>query len=69
MAGPVTSLVVTGPTDTDSLSQGVLTEKGIDMKRRSKLRRGKDRKVFSRTAAKTHRKNGMGAPMRGGIRL
>lgn len=39
------------------------------MRRRQKLNKGKDRKVFSRTASKTHRKNGQGAPMRGGIRL
>lgn len=37
---------------------------------RSKLGRGKSRKVFRRGAERVHRKNALlGSPMRGGIRL
>lgn len=39
------------------------------MKRRQKLSRGKSRKLFTKTAKKVHPKNGLGNPMRGGIRL
>lgn len=42
------------------------------MKRHKMNRRGSE-KMFSRTASRTHRRNGMGSgkagPMRGGIRL
>ena len=37
--------------------------------RRSKMNYSKSKKLFSRTAAKTHRKNTAPRPMRGGIRL
>jgi len=37
--------------------------------RRQKMSRGRSRKVFSKTASRSHRKNFAGAPMRGGIRL
>jgi len=36
---------------------------------RQKMNRGKSRRVFSRTASRSHAKNFRGAPMRGGIRL
>lgn len=36
---------------------------------RKKLKRGKSKKMFTRTAKKVHKKNGRGRPMRGGIRL
>lgn len=37
---------------------------------RKKIRnKGKDRRRFSRTADKSHKKNYRAAPMRGGIRL
>ena len=42
------------------------------MKKRFKLSRKKSKKLFSKTARRTHKKNisgGFGAPMRGGIRL
>lgn len=39
------------------------------MKRRYKLSKGKSRKMFTRTAKRVHAKNGVAAPMRGGIRL
>ena len=39
------------------------------MRKRNKLSRGGSRKLFTATAKKVHRKNGMGRPMRGGIRL
>lgn len=39
------------------------------MAKRKKLSRKKSRKLFSRTAQKTHKKNGLRKPMRGGIRL
>lgn len=38
------------------------------MKRHS-MPNGKSRKLFRKTASKTHRKNIASAPMRGGIRL
>lgn len=38
------------------------------MKRRPMSRKG-SKKLFSKTASKTHVKNVQGAPMRGGIRL
>lgn len=37
--------------------------------KRQKMNRKKSEKQFSRTAAKTHKKNLRDAPMRGGIRL
>jgi hypothetical protein len=37
--------------------------------RRRKMTRRKSRKLFSRTAKRTHRKNIRRTPMRGGIRL
>ncbi len=41
------------------------------MQRRQKLKKGKSKKVFSRTASKTHKKNRVssGRSMRGGYRL
>jgi len=39
------------------------------MKKRKKLSRGKSRRLFSKTAGRTHKKNVSPAPMRGGIRL
>jgi hypothetical protein len=39
------------------------------MKRRKKLTPRRSKKMFTRTAKRVHRKNGMGRPMRGGIRL
>ena len=40
------------------------------MARRSRIRnKGRDRRVFSRTASGVHPKNVSNAPMRGGIRL
>lgn len=36
---------------------------------RKKLSSRKSKKLFTRTARKVHAKNGLGAPMRGGIRL
>lgn len=43
------------------------------MKRRQKLNRKKSRRLFSKTASKTNRRNlaapSMSRPMRGGIRL
>lgn len=43
--------------------------KEVVMRYRKKMRKKKDRKVFSRTAKKFHKKNVQGRPMRGGIRL
>lgn len=37
--------------------------------KRSKMPRRASKKLFTKTAAKVHGKNRMGAPMRGGIRL
>lgn len=39
------------------------------MKKRAKISRKKSRKIFTRNAVKTHKKNLLGRPMRGGIRL
>lgn len=40
------------------------------MKRRSKMSSHSSKKLFSKTASKTHKKNlVLGKPMRGGIRL
>jgi len=40
------------------------------MKKRQKMSRGHSRKLFSRTAQRVHKKNGLKSPiMRGGIRL
>ena len=39
------------------------------MAKRMKLKRSRSRKLFRRTASRTHKKNLRGAPMRGGIRL
>lgn len=37
--------------------------------RRSKMRRGHSRRLFKRTAMRTHKMNGSSAAKRGGIRL
>jgi len=37
--------------------------------KRSKMSRGKSRRLFTATASTTHKKNLAGSPMRGGIRL
>lgn len=37
--------------------------------RRHKMNRGKSRRLFSRTASRTHVRNLGASPMRGGIRL
>lgn len=39
------------------------------MRKRFKLRSGRSKKMFTRHAKGTHRKNVSRAPMRGGIRL
>lgn len=39
------------------------------MARRHKMSNGSSKKLFTRTAMKTHRKNVPTMPMRGGIRL
>lgn len=39
------------------------------MRRRYRAKPRKDRKMFSRTAAKVHPKNANASPMRGGFRL
>lgn len=39
------------------------------MKFRKKMTRRSSRKYFTKTAKRVHKKNGMGRPMRGGIRL
>lgn len=39
------------------------------MPRRQKMKRAYSKKLFRKTASKTHRKNLSGRPMRGGIRL
>lgn len=39
------------------------------IKMRKKMVKKKDRKVFTRTADMTHKKNMQAAPMRGGYRL
>lgn len=39
------------------------------MKKRYKMKSGKSRRMFSRTASHTHKLNMNGNPMRGGIRL
>ncbi len=36
---------------------------------RKKMRRGRSKRMFSKTASRTHRKNVSPRPMRGGIRL
>ncbi len=36
---------------------------------RSKMRKGKSKRLFRKTASRTHRKNVSPRPMRGGIRL
>ena len=44
----------------------------LDMAKRSKISRGKSKRMFSKTASKTHRKNmpmPRKVPMRGGIRM
>lgn len=43
-------------------------EGGI-MKRRMRMSKGRSKRVFSRTAGRTHKKNLMRPVMRGGIRL
>jgi len=43
--------------------------KGITIMKRRKMSKRSSRKSFSKTAKKVHRKNGLGNPMRGGIRL
>jgi len=37
--------------------------------KRHKMNAGKSKRLFSATASRTHRKNLMGVPMRGGIRM
>lgn len=39
------------------------------MKRRAPMKKQHSKKLFSKTASKTHRKNVQSGPMRGGIRL
>lgn len=39
------------------------------MSKRHKIPNAKSRKLFTRTATRTHGKNHLGMPMRGGIRL
>jgi len=39
------------------------------MSKRSHLKNSTSKKLFSKTASKTHKKNVQGNPMRGGIRL
>lgn len=39
------------------------------MAKRSRMGRGRSKRLFRRTASKTHNRNLRGAPMRGGIRL
>lgn len=39
------------------------------MKRRKRLSRGKSRRLFSRTAGRTHKRNLVTTVMRGGIRM
>lgn len=39
------------------------------MAKRSKLSNKHSRKLFTKTAERVHTRNGMGSPMRGGIRL
>lgn len=39
------------------------------MSKRHKVNSHKSKRLFSATAARTHKKNVAGAPMRGGIRL
>lgn len=39
------------------------------MAKRQRLSRGKSKKMFSRSAGRTHKRNIAAAPMRGGIRL
>ena len=41
----------------------------MKMKYRKKMRRGKDRRVFSKTAKRVNKRNVRARPMRGGIRL
>lgn len=37
--------------------------------KRKPIGKQRSKKMFSKTAKKVHKKNGMGKPMRGGIRL
>jgi len=37
--------------------------------KRYKMNKGSSKRLFSRTASRTHNKNLRGSPMRGGIRL
>lgn len=39
------------------------------MKKRKRLSRKRSKKMFSRSASRTHKRNLSGSPMRGGIRL
>lgn len=39
------------------------------MKKRKAMNRAKSEKLFTKTASRTHVKNNLGGPMRGGIRL
>lgn len=39
------------------------------MPKRYKMKKSKSRRLFSKTASRTHKKNTRRAPMRGGIRL
>lgn len=39
------------------------------MAMRNKMSRRRSKKMFTRTAKRVHPKNGMGRPMRGGIRM
>lgn len=39
------------------------------MRKRRKMKRKESRRVFRKTAVRTHGKNFLGTPMRGGIRL
>lgn len=43
--------------------------KGVYTMRRHKMGRSSSKRIFSRNASTTHRKNLGGNPMRGGIRL
>jgi hypothetical protein len=39
------------------------------MHKRHKMHKRHGKKLFSRTAARVHKKNGRSSPMRGGVRL
>jgi hypothetical protein len=45
------------------------TKSGYKDSKRKPMPNDKSKKLFSKTADKVHGKNGMGRPMRGGIRL